>query len=96
MELAQQLAAVFTVLALLGAALWWLRRRGYAVPAAGRRSGSRRLDCVERVMLGPQQALHLVRLGDRGLVVASSPAGCTLLQSVPWKEIAAPAEELAR
>lgn len=80
MEVVQQIAAVVSVLALLVAALWWLKRRGLAIPAAGRgRSRTRRLECLERVALGPQQTLHLVRLADRLLLVASSPAGCSLL-----------------
>ena len=90
MDLLQQTAAVVFVLALLGCALYILRRRGYAVSSIGRRGSGRRLECVERVALGPQQALHLVRLGDRALVVAASPSGCALLQDLPWKDIAPP------
>lgn len=78
MQVLQQMAAVAGVLVLLLATLWWLRRQGYAV-AAGRRSGGRRLECVERLPLGPQQALHLIRVGNQALLVASSPAGCRLL-----------------
>ena len=91
MDVMEQAAAVGAVLALLGGALWWLRQRGYAVPPVGRRIGARRMECVERVALGPQQALHLVRLGDRALLVASSPAGCALLHNLAWRETA-PAE----
>ena len=90
MDLLQQTAAVAFVLTLLGGSLYFLRRRGYAVSALGRRGGGRRLECVERVALGPQQTLHLVRLGDRALVVAASPSGCALLQELAWKDIAPP------
>jgi flagellar biosynthetic protein FliO len=92
MEVMQQVAAVGAVLVLLGATLWWLRRRGYAVSTVGRRRDTRRLQCVERVALGPQQTLHLVRLGDRALLVGFSPAGCTLLDNSAWRESAAPPE----
>ena len=78
MEVLQQIAAIAAVLALLVATLWWLKRRGLAIPAAAR-NRARRLECLERVALGPQQTLHLVRLADRLLLVASSPAGCSLL-----------------
>ena len=92
MEVMQQIASAGAVLALLLGTLWWLRRRGFAVPALaglspGRRT-ARRLECMERVALGPQQTLHLVRIGDRALLLASSPAGCTLLQDLAWRELA--------
>jgi flagellar biogenesis protein FliO len=80
MEMVQQIAAVAGVLALLMGTLWWLRSRGLAgLPA--RRKGGARLEVLERVQLAPQHALHLVRLGGRLLLVAVSPAGCTLLDS---------------
>jgi flagellar biosynthetic protein FliO len=74
------------VLLLLGATLLALRRRGFAGVALGRKSGARRMECVERLPLGPQQVLHLVRLGETELLVASSPSGCTLLKSFGYRE----------
>jgi flagellar biosynthetic protein FliO len=81
MEVMGQMAAVAVVLSLLGATLWALRRRGFAGLNLARRSGGRRMECVERLSLGPQQVLHLVRMGKVELLVASSPAGCSLLKS---------------
>ncbi len=81
MDVISQMGAVALVLALLGAALWCLRRRGVSVPLAARR-GTRRMECLERLPLGPQHTLHLVRLGDTALLVAASPGGCSLLQTV--------------
>jgi flagellar biosynthetic protein FliO len=81
MEAMEQVAAVALVLALLGATLWALRRRGFAGVALGRKSAEKRLECLERLALGPHQVLHLVRMGDTELLVASSPAGCSLLKS---------------
>jgi flagellar biosynthetic protein FliO len=86
MEVIQQMAAVAVVLLLLGATLWALRRRGFAGVALRRKSGTRRMECVERLPLGPQQVLHLVRLGETELLVASSPSGCTLLKSFGYRE----------
>lgn len=88
MELAQQMLAVVAVLALLGAALWWLRRKGRAQWGA-RRGGSwtRRLQAAERLALGPQHSLYLIRLADRGLLIALSPSGANLLESVPWSAL---------
>ena len=86
MELFEAMAAVAGVLGLLVATLWWLRRRGLAVPVPGRRPAGRRLECLERLPLAPQHTLHLVRLGGRALLLASTPAGCALLESMPLPE----------
>ena len=82
MDVIEQMTAVALVLMLLGATLWWLRRRGLAVLSLTRRPGGRRMECVERLPLGPQHALHLIRLGDTELLVASSPSGCSLVKDV--------------
>lgn len=91
METIQQVGAVTLVLALLLLTLWWLRKRGIAGPAQGsilmRKPGARRLASVERLPLGPQQALHLVRLGGAALLISSSPSGCALLHRGEWREI---------
>ena len=80
MEVIQQMAAVGLVLLLLGASLWALRRRGIGgLVLSGKKSG-RRLECLERMPLGPQHMLHLVRVDGKELLVAASPAGCTLLE----------------
>ncbi len=84
MEFFEQIAAAALVIGLLAAALWWLRGRGFAVPV---RRARRRLEILERLPLGPHHALHLVRLGARTLLVASSPAGCALLDTVPVSEL---------
>jgi len=87
MEGFQQAASVAAVLGLLGATLWWLRRRGFAGVALGRKPVARRLEALERLPLGPQHTLHLVRLGETALLVASSPSGCTLVRSFSCREI---------
>ena len=94
MELVQQLAAVGTVLALLSGTLWWLRRRGFAGVLPLKRPGGRRLECLERLPLGPQHTLHLVRVDDTALLLASTPAGCALIQSVAGRPGQGPREGL--
>jgi flagellar biogenesis protein FliO len=92
MDAIREIAAVAVVLGLLGALLWRLRRRGFAgVLPLGRPRG-RQLECVERLALGPQHAIHLIRLGGRGLLVTSSPSGCALMESFPWREFDSPRE----
>jgi len=87
MEIVGQFAAVVAVLGLAAASSWWLRRRGFAGALAPRKAVGRRLESAGRLPLGPQQTLHLVRLGERALLVASSPSQCVLLEAVPWREV---------
>lgn len=92
-----QVAGVAAVFLLLGAALWWLRRAGFA--AGGRApAGPGQAPLAERVgrlSLGPQHRLELVRLADRVLVIAVGASGCSLLETVGWSELAPPVEERA-
>jgi flagellar biogenesis protein FliO len=77
MDYVRQMAAVGAVFLLLGGLLWWMRRRGFAKP--GRARGRRRIEVLERLALGPQHTLHVVRWDGAALLVACSPAGCTLI-----------------
>jgi flagellar biogenesis protein FliO len=75
MDVVQPVAAIFLVLALLSGALLTLKKRGVSrniVPG-------HRLEVVERIALGPHHALHVVRAGDRFLLVATAPNSCQLL-----------------
>lgn len=85
MEAMRQVWAVSAVLALLAASLWWLRRKGLAHLAP--RGRKHTIVAVERLTLGPQHALHLVRLAGRGLLVGTSPAGCAVLESFEWSSL---------
>jgi flagellar biosynthetic protein FliO len=80
MEVIQQMAAVAVVLLLLAASLWVLRRRGFAGVTLGKKSAERRIECLERLPLGPQHTLHLVRVGETELLLALSPSGCSLVE----------------
>jgi flagellar biogenesis protein FliO len=86
MDFIPQFTAVGAVLSLLGLTLWWLRRRGFAAVTV-KRSGGRRLACLERLPLSPQHTLHLVRVGSRLLLVSSSPAGCSVVERVQAAEL---------
>lgn len=99
MELAEQVAMVLGVFGLLGALLWFLKRRGIASLGVGPRRGraGRRIEVLERVPLTPQHALHLVRISDKVLLIGTAPSGCTLLSEPNLKEQAASfAQDLAR
>jgi flagellar biogenesis protein FliO len=73
-DLIQPLAAILFVAALLGGVLFLLKKRGSASSGP-----SRRLEVIERVSLGPHHALHLVRAGDRLVLIATAPSACQLL-----------------
>jgi flagellar biogenesis protein FliO len=83
----QPILAVILVLSLLTGLLYFLRRRGIAsfpsLPAGsgfGRQTANaRQMKVLERVPLGTQHALHLVRVGDRLILVATAPGSCQLL-----------------
>jgi flagellar biogenesis protein FliO len=85
MEYLQQFAAVAGVLAAFVAALWGLRRSNWVRMrwAAKLPKRRRELECLERLALGPQHSLHLVRAGGRLMLVSASPAGCAFIGEVP-------------
>lgn len=88
MEVMQQLLAVALVLGALCAAVWLLKRKGWA---HGRVSSFRdarvKLEIVGRLSLTPQHSVHLIRLADRVLLVGLSPNGCNVLESGPAANI---------
>ena len=80
MEAIQQALVVVFVLGLLGATVYWLRGQGLArFKGKGGRAGARRMQTTERLALSPQHSLHLVNVSGRVLLIAVSPAGCSVL-----------------
>jgi hypothetical protein len=88
----QQILAVFLVLGLLMAALWLLRRKGFATLNlaaganlfAGKAALTKRMRVIERVVLTPQHSLHLVSLDNRLILFAASPSGCHAVDPTPF------------
>jgi flagellar biosynthetic protein FliO len=75
----QQILALFFVLALLGGALFLLRKKGMAqfTPfpyRPPRKTGEIKL--VDRLPLGPQHSLVLVHVANEKILVGVSPSGC--------------------
>jgi len=58
---------------------WYVRRTS---GASGRRGSIRAMDIVETHALGPNRALHLVRLGDRAVLVGATPERITSLLTI--------------
>ncbi len=92
MDVLRQALAVGLVFGLLAAALWALRRRGLAQwgKVRGIRKVRSRLEALDRLPLSPQQALHLVRVGGRALLIAAGSGGCRLIESLPLSAIEQP------
>lgn len=87
MESLQQTLGVLFVFGLLGATLWWLRRRGLAhVSGIALRRKVGILQSVECLPLSAGNVLHLVRISDRAILITSSPAGCHVVESGPWAQ----------
>lgn len=87
--------AVALVAALLAGTLTWLRRRGFSRLTGNglRLRRPRRLEMLDRLSLTPQHSLHLVRLGNRTILLGRSPSGLALLDTAEGRS---DAEEGAR
>ena len=92
MELAEQIGMVLVVFALLAGLVFFTRRHGVAAlgPQRGR---ARQLESLERIQLTPQHAIHLVRIADKTVLIATAPSACTLLDTPSLPELARPAAE---
>jgi flagellar biogenesis protein FliO len=89
MEYLQQMLAVLAVFGILGGALWWLRRRGLArFATTGQQKGTKVLAQIERLPLSATHSLHLVRMADRAILIASWPGGCQAIESSGWNHLA--------
>jgi len=76
----QSFGAVVLVMALLGGVLFLLKKRGLP-RMSGMSKAPRQMEVVERVTLGPHHALHLVRVGERRMLVATAPSSCQVIES---------------
>jgi flagellar biogenesis protein FliO len=78
--MAQQVAAVCIVLALLGFFLYFVRSRRGMNAFGGllqkRPGGERSIAVLERMPLTPHHSLHLVRVLDKTILIGVSPSGC--------------------
>ncbi len=75
MELLQQLASVAGVLLALAAALWLLKNKQLVTV---RRTGMKQLEIVDRIALGPQHNLALVRVNGEMMLVGTGPGVCEI------------------
>lgn len=78
MDIARQSLALVLVFALLGAALWLVRKRGW-LGMRGIKPARGRLESRGKLALSPRHSIHLVRAGERTLILALHPDGVTFL-----------------
>ena len=83
MDVIRQSLAITFVFGLLWAALWFLRKRRGNSTSKGR-ANKGLMESRAKLALSAQHAVHLVRIGDRDLVVAVHPSGVTLLCDLPF------------
>lgn len=76
--------ALVLILGLLGAALWVLRRAGFAP-----RGGSSQLRLVTQLALGPRERVVIVEAGERWWLLGVGASGVTRLGSLPKGEASA-------
>jgi len=83
MDILKQSLAIALVFALLWLALWLLRKRnGMRVGFLASRAGRGPLESLGKLVLSPQHSLHVVRAGERELILAVHPRGISLLGDV--------------
>lgn len=80
MEVIQQILIVFAVMGTLAGTVWVLRKKGFArVQILSRAGRPHRLELLERLPLTSQHSICLIRVDERIVTVALSPAGCEIL-----------------
>ena len=80
MELIRQFSLILVVLGALAAVITVMRKRGASVKWPQLNRKARRLEVVERLVLSTQANLVLVRLDEREILIATSSAGCSVLE----------------
>jgi flagellar biosynthetic protein FliO len=84
----RQFFGVVLVLGILVAALYLLKQRGMARFTGMRVLGGpqRVMKVLERVPLTAQHAVHLVQIGQRRVLIASSPGSCRLITEISERD----------
>jgi len=78
MDIARQSLAIALVLGLLWMALWFLRKKGWSALRHSK-PGQGLLESRGKLALSARHSIHLVRIGDRSLILALHPDGITFL-----------------
>jgi flagellar biogenesis protein FliO len=87
-DMYRQFLGVLLVLGILVTALYLLKQKGL-IRFAGPRvlGGNERLvKVIERVPLTAQHTVHLVQIGERRVLISSSPGSCQLITEISERE----------
>ena len=85
MDLGRELIGIAAVLVMLFGLLWILRRKGWVTGIAASSSTERQIRLLERVSLTPAHSLHLVRAGNRTILLGAHASGVTLICDIGEK-----------
>jgi flagellar biosynthetic protein FliO len=87
-DMYRQFFGVLLVLGILIAALYLLKQRGLArfTGLRGLAGPGRVMKVLERVPLTAQHAVHLVQIGQRRVLIASSPRSCQLITEISERD----------
>jgi len=82
MDVLREILAIAFVFALLWTGLWLLRKRSGQAIRLGRRGprgGPELIESQGKLQLSAQHSLHLIRAGDRQVLIGIHPAGFTVV-----------------
>jgi len=78
MEIVSQSLAILVVFALLATALLIVRKKGWRA-----KINPRVFEARAKLVLTARHSIHLIRIGDRNLILALHPEGITFLGDMP-------------
>jgi len=86
----RQFVGVLLVLGILVTVLYLLKQRGIVrfKSVRGLGASDRLVKVVERIPLTSQHTVHLVQIGERRVLIASSPGSCQLITEVSEQDAA--------
>jgi flagellar biogenesis protein FliO len=89
-DMYRQFLGVLLVLGILVTALYLLKQRGIVRFSGVRMPGGadRIVKVVERIPLTAQHTMHVVQIGQRRVLISSSPGSCQLITEISERDAA--------
>jgi flagellar biogenesis protein FliO len=91
-----QFLSILVVFGLLGATLWWLKKKGavrmasmpsWKLPSGRARNSERLIERMDALQLSATHSLTVVRVGERALLVGVSPSGLQVVDNLELKSL---------
>jgi len=95
MDLVRQSLAIVFVFALLWTALWFVRKKGWTGTIRRTKPARSLLESRGKLVLTARHSVHLIRVGDRNLILALHPDSVTFLGDAPPEAHCEPTEMAA-